>query len=57
MSGDLFIGFDPAKEGIGAHAWINVAGVAVGEDTTHIESLFVFDSPLLTSAEAAITIG
>jgi Transglutaminase-like superfamily len=49
VHGELVIGFDPTKPGIGAHAWVTVAGVAVGEDPAHIASLHVFDDPVLVA--------
>jgi Transglutaminase-like superfamily len=49
VQSELIIGFDPTKPGIGAHAWVTVAGVAVGEDPTHIASLHVFDEPILVA--------
>lgn len=47
---DLVIGVDPGKPGIGAHAWVNIAGVAVGEEPAHVASLHTFNDALLGGA-------
>jgi hypothetical protein len=47
IAAEVVIGVDPSQPGIGAHAWVTVGGVALGESAAHLATLHRFDEPVL----------
>ena len=47
VDAQLLLGVDPTQEGLGAHAWVRVAGTDINEDPHHVAQLHAFDQPLL----------